>query len=457
MLRSSLVAAGVALMCGVASAQTVTSTNIYPIQAQPRIGGVYDINSGRYLGKTTAQALGANLQTVYNNTCTWSGGAFYVGVEGCEDDYDEGRVPLTANGGGGAAGPDNAIDSVQIGYCTWFATGTVNIDMALFDTNQLGGACVGATPPIGAVGLLGFNSSAAGFPLPGSTALGTQACWLVTFTTATPACLATGATTADLFNWGIRFNQQFNANSPEGPILSHNGSAGGQGTYNIPPTTDVLFGNPCGDGLGNDDSFWANYDNVPVGGPPSAQCATAPAPGTNCYWFGGYPTNPYAGFWFVMTSRGACVGCNGTVTQYCTSKTNSLGCVPVISTGPGIPEFGPGQTVFNLTATQVINNKNGLWFYGTNGLSGAAFQGGHLCVKGPIKRLKVRNTGGNPPPNDCSGVLTENFNDKINGVGYPLDPALSVGALVGAQAWSRDPSSPSTTSLSGGVSFVICP
>jgi hypothetical protein len=458
MLRSSLIAAGVALVCGIASAQQ-QSTNIYPIKAQPKVGGVYDINSGRMIGKTSAQALGANLQTVYNNTCTWSGGAFYVGVEACEDDYDEGRVPLTANGGAGAVGPDNAIDSVQIGYCTWFPTGSVNIDMAVFDTNQLGGACVGGTPPIGQLGLLGFNSSAAGFPLPGSSVLGTQACWLVTLVTATPACLATGATTADLFNWGIRFNQQFNALSPEGPILSHNGSAGGQGTYNIAPATDVLFGNPCGDGLSNDDSFWANYDNVPVGGPASLACPTAPSAagtGTNCYWFGGYPTNPYSGFWFVMTSRGSCTACTGNITLYCTSKTNSLGCVPAITT-TGTPEMGPGQGVFNLVASQVINNKNGLWFYGTNGLAGAAFQGGHLCVKGPIKRLGVKSTGGTPPPNNCSGVLTENFNNKINGVGYPIDPALSVGAAVGAQAWSRDPASPSTTSLSGGISFTICP
>lgn len=206
----------------------------YPIRSQPKLGGVYDVATGRRVGKTRARTVGASLQTVYDNTCTWSGGAFYLGLESCETVYDEGRVPLTADGGSGSQGATNAIDSFEIAYCTWFPTGSVDFDVALFDTNRLGGACVGSTPPIGAVGLFSFESSALGFPLPGSSALGVQQCWIVTLTTATPACLATGASTADLFNWSIRSNQQYAPSSPDGPLIAHNGSSGGQGTYDIP-------------------------------------------------------------------------------------------------------------------------------------------------------------------------------------------------------------------------------
>lgn len=37
-----------------------------------------------------------------------------------------------------------------------------------------------------------------------------------------------------------------------------------------------------------------------------------------------------------------------------------------------------------------------------------------------------------------------------------LDPALVAGAMVDGQFWFRDPGSPSTTGLSGGVEFVLC-
>ncbi|MCK6448487.1 MAG: hypothetical protein L6Q99_19015 [Planctomycetes bacterium] len=137
---------------------------------------------------------------------------------------------------------------------------------------------------------------------------------------------------------------------------------------------------------------------------------------------------------------------------YCTAKVNSLGCTPFVET-VGHASASSASS-FDLFARNVINNKNGLFFYGTNGPLGAPFQGGTLCVKGPQKRLDVQNSGGNPPPNDCSGSLHVDFNAVIQS---GVDPALVVGAIACAQAWYRDPQDPFTTGLSDAVRFRVCP
>lgn len=123
-------------------------------------------------------------------------------------------------------------------------------------------------------------------------------------------------------------------------------------------------------------------------------------------------------------------------TVYCTSKVNSLGCTPTISTGPGCPIPG---LAYNVRVDQFLNNKPGILFYGSTQNS-LPFQGGVLCVGVPIQRSPVQNTGGNPPPNDCSGKIALN----IDTLGLGPGPWYF-------QGWSRDPNSPSTTSLSDAV------
>ncbi|MCK6445457.1 MAG: lamin tail domain-containing protein [Planctomycetes bacterium] len=145
-------------------------------------------------------------------------------------------------------------------------------------------------------------------------------------------------------------------------------------------------------------------------------------------------------------------GGGGGITVYCTSKVNSVSCTPVIATS-GTPSASAGSG-FNITVSSVINNKNGLFFYSTVGPNGLAFQGGHLCVKPPIKRTNVQNSAGNPPPNDCSGTYSFDFNAHIAG---GTDPNLIQGAMVWGQWWARDPgfSPPDNTSLSDAVEFTI--
>jgi hypothetical protein len=135
--------------------------------------------------------------------------------------------------------------------------------------------------------------------------------------------------------------------------------------------------------------------------------------------------------------------------SYCTAKTNSQGCVPAIgsSGAPSVTSASP----FNVTATLVINNKNGLLFYGywsTN----LPFQGGTLCVKAPTLRTLLQNSGGNAPPDDCSGAFSVDFNARIQS---GVDPRLQFGRTVFAQYWYRDPAEATTTGLTNALRFVI--
>lgn len=136
-------------------------------------------------------------------------------------------------------------------------------------------------------------------------------------------------------------------------------------------------------------------------------------------------------------------------TAYCTAKINSLGCTPAMATvgSPSASDPSP----FLLQVGDVLNNKAGILFYGL-GPGALPFQGGFLCVQTPIRRTPVQNSGGNPPPNDCSGTLGLDFNAWIQS---GVDPMLVPGVTTFTQFWSRDPASPSTTSLSDAIFFVI--
>jgi len=141
---------------------------------------------------------------------------------------------------------------------------------------------------------------------------------------------------------------------------------------------------------------------------------------------------------------------------YCTSKVNSLGCTPAIgSSGTSSASASSG---FSVTCTQVLNNKMGLLIYSLNGQASMPFAGGFLCVGSPLRRTPASSTGGNPPPNDCSGALSIDMNAFAAGaLGGSPHPNLSLpGTVVDTQFWSRDPLSPPTgVSLSGGLEYVV--
>jgi len=141
------------------------------------------------------------------------------------------------------------------------------------------------------------------------------------------------------------------------------------------------------------------------------------------------------------------------IVAFCTAKTNSQGCLPQAGWS-GAPS-ATSPTAFDLTATNVLNNRPGLLFYGYGTLAGVPFQGGTLCVQPPLRRTAVQTSGGSPPPAvDCSGQYGFDFNALIQG---GTDPFLVPGQEGAAQFWSRDPAHPDGTGagVTDGVRFLV--
>jgi hypothetical protein len=178
-------------------------------------------------------------------------------------------------------------------------------------------------------------------------------------------------------------------------------------------------------------------------------------------------TGPNGTFWwmrglhmFFHLSESRAMTLEGTVAAgctppaaYCTAKVNSQGCTPAIDFA-GSPSFG-GASAFRVTGSQFLNKKSGVLFYGLQP-NGAVFEGGFLCVKMPVIRTAVQNSGGSASGTDCSGTYSYDFEALILG---GTDPHLAAGAMVYTQYWARDPADPTgfTTSLSNALSFEICP
>ncbi|NUP96074.1 MAG: hypothetical protein HUU28_07910, partial [Planctomycetaceae bacterium] len=134
---------------------------------------------------------------------------------------------------------------------------------------------------------------------------------------------------------------------------------------------------------------------------------------------------------------------------YCTAKTNSVGCVPSIGSS-GVASASSAAP-FQVSVSQVLNQKLGLAFYGY-APAAAPYQGGFLCVQPPTRRMPSVSSGGSPTGSDCSGSCSYDFNAWIQGGG---DPALVPGADLFVQFWYRDPASPGTTGLSDALRTQI--
>ncbi len=160
------------------------------------------------------------------------------------------------------------------------------------------------------------------------------------------------------------------------------------------------------------------------------------APGNGAFFSNGWPFDP-----------GACAP----PAPYCTSKVNSQGCAALIAS-VGTPSASQ-PAPFLITASGVLNQKLGLLFYGT-APAGTPFQGGTLCVGGTLRRTLMQSSGGNPPPNDCSGTFSFDFNARIQS---GVDPALAPGNAVFAQYLYRDPPDAFGTGLTDALTFTVCP
>lgn len=136
---------------------------------------------------------------------------------------------------------------------------------------------------------------------------------------------------------------------------------------------------------------------------------------------------------------------------YCTAKLNSQGCLAAIASS-GTPTLS-GADDLHLTASNVINQKMGLLFWG-NGSDNAPFQGGTLCVQGPFQRTTTQSSGGSAAGADCTGTYDFHFSQA-----YMSGRGFTVGTQINAQYWYRDPQHVDGTGsgLSNGIEFTICP
>ena len=134
---------------------------------------------------------------------------------------------------------------------------------------------------------------------------------------------------------------------------------------------------------------------------------------------------------------------------YCTALVNSAGCTPQISAGTGYAS-NVNPNPFLIQATQVLENKNGLLFYGLNGSRVFPFLGGTLCVQPPLRRTTIQFAGSDGSV--CGGLFSMDFNAWIQS---GVDPLLTAGQEVHAQYWSRDPMAGFGSGLTDGLRFNV--
>jgi hypothetical protein len=132
---------------------------------------------------------------------------------------------------------------------------------------------------------------------------------------------------------------------------------------------------------------------------------------------------------------------------YCTAKTNSQGCLPTIDASGHATLSGLDD--FRVTASNVVNQRDGLLFFGL-AKTARPFQGGMKCVRAPLRRTAVQSSGGSVGPTDCSGSY-----DVFLSHSFLQSRGLVAGTNVYAQFWTSDRGSPSGTGLTDALKFLV--
>jgi hypothetical protein len=142
---------------------------------------------------------------------------------------------------------------------------------------------------------------------------------------------------------------------------------------------------------------------------------------------------------------------------YCTAGVSASGCQALLSaSGCASATASSG---FTLSAATVEGQKDGLFFFGTNGQQANPWGNGtsYQCVVPPVVRAgTLAGTG-------TVGLCDGSFAQDLNALWCPSCPKPAKnpgpGATVQAQLWYRDPLSTSnqTTSLSDAIEFEVGP
>ena len=135
---------------------------------------------------------------------------------------------------------------------------------------------------------------------------------------------------------------------------------------------------------------------------------------------------------------------------YCTPKTNSQGCTPLMSYSGDPSLSGPDDLVL---ATSSLRNQVFGSFAWSTGINSIPFQGGTLCVQIPARRTTTISTGGALLPYlDCSGTYSWLFSHD-----YLTVNAIEAGETIYCQFFGRDVSPAAPMTLSDAVRVTILP
>ncbi len=142
--------------------------------------------------------------------------------------------------------------------------------------------------------------------------------------------------------------------------------------------------------------------------------------------------------------------------SYCTSGTSAFGCVGTMSS-TGVPSVA-APSGFTIRCDGLDGQRSSILFYGVNGAVSqpwAAGSSSYLCVRAPVQRTSIQNTGGTFGA--CDGSSALDFLAWLAANPAALGQPIHVGQEFHVQCWYRDPPAPKSTSLSDGLHVVMCP
>lgn len=351
---------GTSLLLGTLLATTASAQsklNAQAVTGPVKNAGTYHAATGTWTRANAQSAIGA--EVLYNNR----GAISYFttmqdNVAGPTFEItDAGRIPSLNSEG---VDDTYSVNGISFAYCSSRGFGAnLNLEYDFYS----GGVAPCARPSVAPSGVVRITG------LPTSQTVGTQGCWLVTvdlegstddFTmTGDSDAVFDGSLGLDVFSYTMAFDGH--ADSTTGPILFGDPffSPFGDGT------TMVGFGpGPDGTGLSQQDFFWIE---------------TPLLLGPGCYWFGGYPANPWGGFYMsLLGDRGDTTGGGGN--PYCASNANSVSAGgAVLSSASG---WNTNNAVFNIVDTPT---QPGMLYGGPNQLD-LPFGCGRRCIGGTTTR-----------------------------------------------------------------------
>jgi hypothetical protein len=140
------------------------------------------------------------------------------------------------------------------------------------------------------------------------------------------------------------------------------------------------------------------------------------------------------------------------IESVCSGKTNSLGCLPAMSSS-GEPHVGGPSDAFFLSTSEFMHGEIAIFLWST-GPAATPFSGGMLCLAPPIVRTPPQPTAGTGSAACSDGKLSFHFSRA-----YMSSRGLQAGVTLYAQAFGRDRGLPPPfrTGLSDAIRFTTAP